>query len=149
VDATWYKEADQKAFDKSSYSIGLTAHVRLKAALTLYASAVAGGEVDLWLCTIGLTFGVATEINLFDGDMGYELAASVHKDPNGKSVGDLTLNGSYEIRDALHGELYFTATLDLCIKSVSYKYSIYSFDAGAQTGGPQYFAQEHLSDNLF
>jgi hypothetical protein len=32
---------------------------------------------------------------------------------------------------------------------VSYKYSIYSFDSGGQTNGPQYFAQEHVSDNLF
>lgn len=149
LDETWFKEASQKAFDKSSYSIGLDGYVKLEGKLTLFASAVAGGEIDLWLCTIGLTFGVATEINLFDGNIGYDLLASVRKDPNGKAVGDLTLTGGYEIKDALHGELYFTATLDLCIKNVSYKYSIYSFDIGAQTGGPQYFLQEHLSDNLF
>lgn len=129
IDSAWYTKSSQQAVDKSSFAVGLVGHADVFVNATVYASAVAGGEVDLGLCTVGASLGVATDLVLLDGRIVFQVDALIEKPANAKAHGKLTYSGTYQLKQAMAGQLYIEAKLDFCIKSVRYRYYLLQ-DAG-------------------
>lgn len=139
--ADWLGTADQATIDNSSYALSLDGHADAFGQLILVASIVAGGEVDLGLCTVGATLGIKGSATIFDGQVSTHANVLLTKDAGGKPHAEMLFYGDYGVKSAMAGQLWIEANVDFCLYSVDYNYYIWDHPGVSQPLTPLFHSE--------